>query len=116
MQLTEIACLSSSFSNNSSTQIYLNTVSNVQISSSDRDVTLRAARSCVEAAFREGIIHGRLVIKDAARKVHEYGQAVGECHLVVELSVEDEAFWTRMYLSHGLGCAFDDPRTLHAAY
>ena len=67
-------------------------------------LTQQTARACVENALQAGIVCGSLVIADSAGKAREYGEAAHDSQRVTTLTVKDDAFWTQMYLSHGLGC------------
>ncbi|KZV76688.1 CFS1-like protein [Peniophora sp. CONT] len=61
------------------------------------------ARSCIESALKQGVVRGLLVIEDRTGQTREYGQVGEENQRTVKLVVKDDAFWTRVYLSHGLG-------------
>ena len=63
-----------------------------------------AARSCIESALQQGVVRGLLVIEDRTGQTREYGQVGEDGQRTVKLVVKDDAFWTRVYLSHGLGC------------
>ena len=65
-----------------------------------------AARSCIESALQQGVVRGLLVIEDHTGQTREYGQVGEEGQRTVKLVVKDDAFWTRVYRSHGLGCTF----------